>query len=214
MIKVFKYILLIAAFGAINQSSFAQPEGYTKLSDPQKFESDLKKVSAELNSIKADFVQTKQMQFLDTELKSGGKFWFKNPDKVRWEYTSPYTYTVIINEGKLNLISEDSENEFDMSSSEVFQQVNELMLAAVSGNIFSNSQYNTKGFESSKFYLVLLTPETDHVSELIKTIELYFDKNSLRVVQMRMVEPNSDFSLITFTNQLINEIIEDNTFKP
>jgi outer membrane lipoprotein-sorting protein len=198
----------------VSLASIAQTSEFTRLTNSKDFESALQKTSLELTSIKADFTQSKQLQFLESELKSGGKFWFKAPGKVRWEYTYPYSYAVIISDGRLNLISEDSKNEFDMNSSKVFEQLNELILAAVSGNILSSPHYKAENFENKDTYLVILTPLTENVSAMISRIEIYFDKKALRVNQLRMVEANTDFSLISFTNQLFNETIPDTVFSP
>ena len=57
----------------------------------------IKSQAQKINSIEAGFVQTKNISFIDEQLISGGKFWFSRPDKMRWEYQTPFFYSIIIN---------------------------------------------------------------------------------------------------------------------
>lgn len=49
----------------------------------------LRKDSARVSTISADFVQKKSMKILSKPLVSEGKFYFAAPDSIRWEYSKP-----------------------------------------------------------------------------------------------------------------------------
>ena len=44
---------------------------------------------AGIETIQADFVQTKELSFLVASLRSEGRFYFRQPDALRWEYLRP-----------------------------------------------------------------------------------------------------------------------------
>ena len=194
--------------------SIAQTDEYTSLPANDELETKFREFSENLTSIQCDFTQTKKLQYLEVDLESSGKFWFKSPDKVRWEYKDPYKYTVLLNEGKLNLISENNENEIDMHSNEIFEEINALILSSVSGNIFNNPNYSVKAFKNSKYYKIELIPLSSSIVMMIKQMELYFDRKNYSVRKIKMIEPSSDYSLISFTNQEFNDSLPENIFLP
>lgn len=192
----------------------AQENKYTSLPADDELASRLQEFSKNLTTIQCDFSQVKKLQYLEVDLTSSGKFWFKSPDKVRWEYMEPYKYIVLLNEGKLNLISENNENEIDMRSNEIFEEINTLIISAVSGNIFNNPDYSVKAFENNAFYKIELKPVSSSIAMMIQQMELYFDKENYSVSKIKMIEPSSDYSLISFTNQQFNDPLPENIFTP
>jgi outer membrane lipoprotein carrier protein len=154
------------------------------------------------------------MQYLDSDLKSSGKFWYVYPDKVRWEYLKPYEYIIILNKEKISLISTNSTNEFEVNSNETFKKMNEMIVSAVSGKVFDNSEYQTKMLENKEFYKVTLQPVSQEIKKMIERLELYFDKNNYTIVKLKIIEPTSDYSLIHFSNQILNEPIPEHIFIP
>jgi outer membrane lipoprotein-sorting protein len=210
MIK-FKIVLFFILIGRISQ---AQPAGFEPVKSLTEISVKLKDYAAKLNSIQSDFKQEKHLEYLDAALESGGKFWFQSPDKVRWEYNQPYNYILILNSGKLKMISNKSNNEIDMKGNAIFEQVNNLMVAAVSGNVFDNKDYLVKAFENKEYYLINIKPVSSYLSQMIKEMDLYFDKKIYVVTKIRMLESETDYSIIKFTNLNIDEPIESKIFNP
>ncbi|MDR1813744.1 MAG: outer membrane lipoprotein carrier protein LolA, partial [Tannerella sp.] len=50
----------------------------------------MKKAAEGMNSLQCDFVQVKELSFMDDKVTSEGKMFFKKPDRIRWEYVKPY----------------------------------------------------------------------------------------------------------------------------
>jgi outer membrane lipoprotein-sorting protein len=194
--------------------SNAQPTGFHEVNSETEVSVKLKEYAAKQKSIHADFTQEKHLEYLDVALESGGKFWFQSPDKVRWEYNQPYSYILILNSGKLKMISDKSNNEIDMKGNAVFEQVNNLMVAAVSGNVFDNKDYTVKAFENKEYYLINIKPASAYLSQMIKEMDLWFDKKNYVVTKIRMLESKSDYSIITFSNLNLNAPIEAKVFNP
>lgn len=57
---------------------------------------EISRSAATIKTMQCDFVQTKRMKMLGSELVSKGKMSCSQPDKLRWEYLSPYTYTFVL----------------------------------------------------------------------------------------------------------------------
>jgi outer membrane lipoprotein-sorting protein len=112
------------------------------------------------------------------------------------------------------MISENSKTELDLKGNAVFEQVNNIMIVSVSGNILDNKDYGIQVFENSKFYLIPMKPTSQAISALISQMELYVDKNSYSVTKIKMVESGSDYSEISFSNLIINEEFDEGLFTP
>jgi len=207
----FKILIILVLIGKNSQS---QPAGFQPVRSETEIAAKLKDYSAKLKSIQSDFKQEKHLEYLDVALQSGGKFWFETPDKVRWEYNQPYNYILVLNSGKLKLISNKSNNEIDMKGNAVFEQVNNLMVAAVSGNVFDNKDYSVKAYENKDFYLINIKPLSNYLSQMIKEMDLYFDKKNYVVTKIKMLESETDYSIITFSNLNIDAPIESKVFNP
>jgi Outer membrane lipoprotein-sorting protein len=64
----------------------------------------LEQIQAEaekIQSIKAEFVQTKRMPILSKPLVSTGAFYFLAPESVRWEYASPVQSILLMHGGEI-----------------------------------------------------------------------------------------------------------------
>lgn len=214
MINTGNYFLYIILVFLSCKSVIAQTDEYIRITKNDELVTKIQEFSKNLTSIQCDFTQVKILQYLEVDLESSGKFWFKSPDKVRWEYREPYKYIVLLNEGKLNLISENNENEIDMRSNEIFEEINALIISAVSGNIFNNPNYSVMPFENNSFYKIELKPISSSITMMIEQMELYFDKKNYSVSKIKMIEPSSDYSLISFTNQQFNDPLPENIFLP
>ena len=59
----------------------------------------LRKDSARIATISADFVQKKSMKILSKPLVSEGKFFYAAPSSIRWEYHKPVRSVVISGHG-------------------------------------------------------------------------------------------------------------------
>lgn len=207
MLKLVISILIVPLF--LNAQV---PEGFKKLDINEKLKKEMKDAGSNQHSIQSNFVQLKHMSFLETDLQSQGKFWFEKPGKIRWEYQVPFKYTVVINAGKLSIISNANQSEFDLANSEIFNQVNTLLTASVTGNIFDVEGFSVEIYENPNKYYFVLKPANEALSGILKKIEIWYRKKDKSVGKIKLHESGADYSQITFTDTKLNEEIPDNIF--
>ncbi len=172
----------------------------------------LDNMAKSLNSIQSDFHQEKYMDFLDVTLVSKGKFWFQKENSLRWQYTEPYNYIVVINDGVVQISDDGKDQEFQVKGNRIFEQVNNIIVASMKGDVIDNDDFDVRLFENDQYYLVRLKPLKREVSQVIHEMEMYFEKTSLQISKIRMNEPNDDYTLIRYTNRKINEPIPASVF--
>ncbi len=187
-------------------------EEFTAMKDIAAFRAGLSKMAAATKSIKASFTQEKYLAILANTIESEGSIQFKKPNLLKWEYTTPYQYAIILNGKELIINDQGKENSFDIASSQAFKQINELIVNSVQGNILDEERFTIKYLESKNHYLAQLQPKEEQMKKFLKGIDVYFDKEKYTVAKIRLTEPEDDYTLITFNNTRLNESISDDIF--
>lgn len=194
------------------QAVSAQVPGYTPVADLTKFKEQFTVIAKKTQTIKSDFIQEKNLSMLSEKITSKGKFWFKKDNLLRMEYTSPYTYLMVLNKGNIYIKDGKKENKISTQSNKLFQQINKITIDCVQGTVFNNSDFVTKAYENKDAYLVQLTPEGKGLKELFKTINVIINKSDYEVTSIEMNENSGDNTIIRFTNRETNTVIPDALF--
>ncbi len=206
-------ILFLCVFCYFSFSLMAQEEGFVEVSNKPDVEHKLIEASSTTTSIVSDFKQEKQLEYLSTTIESSGKFWFKDGNKLRWEYTSPFNYLIVINNGVFTIKDEDKTNVFDTKSNKAFQELNEILISTVNGTLINSGKFDIEIYENNDAYLVKLAPKNIEMKEILKSIDLYFSKVDLAVFKVKMTETKEDYTIITFTNKELNSDINNQLFE-
>ena len=208
MRKLILFILVIAAT-AVN----AQYKGYTAIPDLVSFKSAFTAKSAQVNSIRADFTQEKNLSLLEEKIISKGKFWFRKETQVRMEYQHPFKYLMIINGKNIYVKDGQKENKVSARSNKLFQKINQLTIDCVQGSVFTNPDFNVKAFENKSQYLVEMVPVAKDMQDFFSTILVTIDRKDYSVASINMIEKGGDNTLISFQNKEINQVIPDAVFQ-
>lgn len=192
--------------------AFAQVPGFTKISAPAEIQKKVAAKASEITSIQSDFIQEKHLSVLSQPIISKGLFNYKKENKLRWEYNTPFTYLVILNNGKILMKDENKESKFDMGSSKMFQEINNLIVNSVQGKISESRDFNVEYYQDPDYYLVVMEPLSGEVKEFFSSIYIYFEKKSLSVGKIDMKEASGDHTLIRFSNHRYNQAIPDEKF--
>ena len=104
----------------------------------------------------------------------------------------------------MQIKDEEKKSEYDMSSNKSFKQINDMMIQLVQGTVFNSGLYSFSFSENAQDYLVTLTPIDKKLKTYFQTIQLLFDKSSLDVMQMKMMEIGGDYTIIKFSNKKLN----------
>ena len=130
MPKFILYLILVCASPTV----FAQT-AYKSVIDTILLKSKIDNMSKQTNSIESDFTQVKTLSMLSEKITSKGHFWFQKQNNLRWEYSEPYKYTIVINKDKILIKDEDKIKKYDMNSNKVFKEINDIMISCINGNI-------------------------------------------------------------------------------
>lgn len=196
----------------ISLSLQAQYSGYSPVSDLSKFKIEFAQASKKTNSIKADFIQEKNLSMLSEKIISKGNFWFKKNNRVRMEYNTPFKYLMILNNDKVYVKDGTKESKVSTRSNKMFQQINRIMIDCMQGSMLDNIDFKTRVFENKADILVELTPVSKTMKEMFKSINVVVDKKNYSVLSIQMLELSGDNTMMRFTNKEMNANIPETLF--
>ncbi len=171
----------------------------------------VKTKAATTKTITSDFVQYKHLDFLSNDIESSGKLAFKAPNKVKWEYISPFAYSILFKDDKLFIDDGGNKSNMDLGSNKVFKQLSQLIAASISGDMFIAEEFNMEYFKENDGYLVHFSPKDAQFSEFIKAFHITFSQQG-EVMEVKMIEPSDDYTHIIFSNRIENQSIPDAVF--
>ena len=190
----------------------AQDGQFVEMQNPEILKKGLVSLSENTSTIQSKFVQEKHMQLLTRGIVSQGSIVFKKPDKLRWEYVEPFQYLIILDGGKIHVKNDGKTSTFDMATSKLFAEINNLIINTVKGNVLDEVKFDIEYFQSTTQYLVRMYTKDKTMKEFVSHLEINFNKSDFTVGQIKLVEPNEDYTFIKFTNSIYNEPVDDNSF--
>lgn len=207
-IRILMATMLVCTFTGLA----AQPRGYTTVKDPAAFRQEFTRESAKILSIESNFRQEKVLSALTETIESRGRFWFKRANRVRIEYTTPFSYTMVLSGDKMLVRDGENKSQINVRSSKLFQQVNRIMIDCVQGTILDSKDFTSRVFENEDNYLLELTPASKSLREFFSVINLTVRKADYVASSIEMNEPGGDRTTIFFVDRKLNTPIADTVF--
>jgi outer membrane lipoprotein-sorting protein len=184
-----------------------------EMKDPCAFRQKVYEAARMTNTIESSFSQEKTLSVLSEKILSKGKFLFKKKNMLRWEYTDPFKYLIILNNGRILVKDDANENRFDASSNKAFREINVILLGCAQGTLLGDEKrFHTTYFESQNYYFVKLQPKTKELKDIFSGIYIYFDKGDYSVSRLVMYERSGDFTTIDFSAKHMNVAVSDEKF--
>jgi len=170
-------------------------------------------LSRNSQTISSDFVQEKMMTMITEKIITRGKFFFKKEKMLRWEYTEPFSYLIIINNDQISVKDENKVNHFNVQSNKIYLEINKIILGSIQGTLL-NDEKNFKSIfmENESSFIVLLKPLAPKLKESLTDVVIHFDRRDFTVSQIEMLEPGGDRTRITFSGKKFNQPMADEKF--
>ena len=190
------------------------PSSFGPMEDPSGFRQRVEQRADTVNTMRSRFTQVKDMSFMEKKVTSQGRFFFKKPNMVRWEYTEPFEHRIYIRGDKLTIKGEKKEDSYDMGSNEMFRRMNEMIVSSVRGQVFENDAFEPAYYENGDFYLVALEPKEKSMKEFFEKMFLYFSRTEHEVQRIVMVGSSGDTTRIDLEKKRVNVPLSDERFEP
>ena len=176
----------------------------------------IKEISAAAAAIKTmqcDFVQTKTLKMLGDKMVSKGRMCCKQPDKLLWEYVTPYTYTFVLNANKVLLKKGKRNDVIDVNQNKMFREIARIMMSTVVGNCLTDKkEFATTIVSKDNRHIATLTPQKKEMRQMFSKIVLHYDRKAAMVVEVELHEKNGDTTIIELQNVKKNSEVNASVF--
>lgn len=173
----------------------------------------INKAASGLKSMSCSFTQTKYLSLLSDRMVSKGKMNYKQPNKLRWEYTTPYQYLFIFNGTKVYVGNKSRKDVIDTNTNKVFKEVARIMMSTVTGTALSNSSdFSIDVADGNNQWQITLVPKRKEMKKMFSKIVLLFNKSNLMIAEINIYENNNDRTNIKLKNIKTNGVVNETLF--
>lgn len=159
----------------------------------------------------ADFVQIKHLDFLSNDIESSGNLAFKKPNMVKWEYTHPSNHSFVFMDQKLFVNEDGKKSEVNLSSNKRFGQLEELIVNSITGDMFQEKDFEISYFRNEDGFEAVFVPRDNRLKKYIGQFHVFFQEDYY-VRQLKMVESSGDYTVIRLNNRKVNGSISNQVF--
>ena len=207
-----KYIVLLICLLFCSVTVSAQ---YQKATEEQQKEivAKIKQASGNVNTMKCDFTQVRELSFVDEIITSEGKMYYKKANKIRWEYIKPHPYSLSMDGKSTTMMHGDKSTTMPVGQRRMFDEIYKVMLICVNGMGFVDSpDFDATLYVGSDDNKVILTPKKKEMKAFFSSIQLYASKQDSRIRLIELVQKDGEKVIITLKNIQLNTIISDTIF--
>ena len=166
-----------------------------------------------MKTMQCDFVQTKHLKMLNNDFVSHGKMYYQQSNKLRWEYTSPYSYTFILNNDQVLLKNKQRNDLIDVKQNKLFREIVRIMMSSVVGNCLADDKnYNVSIATIGNEWVATLLPQRKDMKQMFPKLVLHFHAKKSVVNTVELYDKNGEKTIIELKNIRINETIHPHMF--
>jgi outer membrane lipoprotein carrier protein len=206
-----KKLLLSILFVAFGLMVTAQ----TQLSESQTQEviRQLTQVASTMQSMQCRFVQEKTSSMLAEPSVAEGTMHYAAPDRMRWEYTAPYAFALVVNGERLVKVTDGKAEVLEGNAGRMYQGMVNLIIGSASGKkLFDTTVFDIVFFDDNGFWRADMTPKRRDMKRMFSQLVFRFDKKTNGISRVEFASANGDITSIRFEEIKVNEAISDKVF--
>ena len=168
----------------------------------QKMIEKMAAAAEKIKTVECSFTQTKQSKMLRGAQVSEGKMFCQQPDKLRWEYTSPQASTLVLDGAEARLLKG---NEQEARNKFIGEMARMIMNCVAGKNLTDNKTFQVSAKEMPTEYVATLVPQRKDMKRLYTKLVLHYDLKQETVTEIELYEKNGDRTLIELHDIQINK---------
>lgn len=165
--------------------------------------------AASMQCMNCRFTQQKTMAMLAEPTVSEGLMNYNSPDKMRWEYTSPYSFALLVDGEKITKITDGNEEVLDAKSGRMYQGIVSIIMSSATGQkLFDKSMFDVAITDDGEFWKAEMKPKKHNMKRMFSMLTFYFAKSTNIINKVEMTEASDDVTTIQFYDMKINELCD------
>ena len=167
----------------------------------QKIIEKMASAAEKIKTVECNFTQTKQSKMLSKPQMSEGKMFCQQPDKLRWEYTSPRASTLVLEGTEARLLKG---TEQEVRNKFIGEMARMIMNCVAGKNLTDNKTFQVSAKEMPTEYVATLVPQRKDMKRLYTKLVLHYDLKQETVTEIELYEKNGDRTLIELHDISLN----------
>lgn len=171
------------------------------------------RVQAATTTLQARFEQRKTSRLLAEPAVARGRFYYKNPDMVRWEYETPQPMTVVLAEGVAITYRPADKRAERMEVGRMQRRVFRFVGAAEPLDRLKQSftfTFRDPGDDAD--YTLILSPTSHLIKKRLQRLEIEIDRVRMMPVGVSYVEADGDSTAYRFFDIVVNQPLDSGFF--
>ena len=205
------FLLLLAL---LTTSVWAQSEKPLSEAESQKVVASLTQAAASMQTLQCRFVQEKTSSMLAEPSIAKGTMHYAAPDRMRWEYTSPYAFALVVNGDRIVKVTEGKAEALEGNSSRMYQGIVGIIMGSASGKkLFDTSVFDVVLYDEGTCWRAEMTPKRRDMKRMFSQLVFRFDKKAKGISRVEFKEAGGDVTSIRFEDIKLNEAIGEKVFQ-
>lgn len=177
------------------------------------FKHDFEKFSKEIKTIQCDFSHEKEMLVLENKVVMNGAFYYDCNGNIRLSYVEPKGNEIIFTKEQCMFSVAGKKTVISIKSNPMLRQLSSMLIASMTGNIeMFEMGWEIAYKQTNEEYILTLIPKNKRAEKMVSKIVLHFEKQSMSLSIMQMVEQGGNISKYKFKNKRFNESIKPSVF--
>ena len=207
-----KKVIFIVLLALLATSAWAQ-KPLTE-AESQKVMAALTETAASMKTLQCRFVQEKTSSMLAEPSVAEGTMHFAAPNQLRWEYTSPYAFALVVKGERIVKVTDGKAEVLDGKSGRMYQGMVGLIMGSASGKkLFDTSVFDVVMYDDDPFWRAEMTPKRRDMKRMFSQLVFRFDKKTKGISRVEFKETSGDVTSIRFEDIKLNVAIGEDCFQ-
>ena len=138
---------------------------------------------------------------------------YVSPDRMRWEYTKPYAFALIVNGDNIIRMADGKAEVVDTKSNRMVQGMVSLIMGSASGRkLFDKTMFDVVLFDEGELWRAEMSPLKRDMKRMFSQLVFRFDKKTEVINRVEFIEAGGDVTVIQFMDTQLNKPIEERYF--
>lgn len=208
-----KKSILMLLLTLLTVSVWAQNEKLLTEAESQKVVAELTEAAASMQTLQCRFVQEKTSTMLAEPTVAEGTMHYAAPDRMRWEYSSPYAFALVVNGERIVKVTEGKAEVLDGKSNRMYQGIVSIIMGSASGKkLFDTTVFDVVLYDEGDTWRAEMTPKRRDMKRMFSQLVFRFDKKAKGISRVEFKEAGGDVTSIRFEDIKLNEAIGKEVF--
>ncbi|MDY6436711.1 MAG: outer membrane lipoprotein carrier protein LolA [Bacteroidales bacterium] len=175
---------------------------------------ELTRTATGMQYLQCEFVQTQTTAMLAEPVTSTGMMYYMAPDRMRWEYLTPYSLALLVNGTVMTKISDGKAESLDSKNNRMYQGMINIIMGSASGKtLFDKTVFDITMADDGDFWKADMTPKKRDMKRMFRQLVFRFDKNTKVINSVELIGSGGDVTFIQFKNIKLDTAIDTLMFE-